>query len=184
MPFLLMLFLTLACLPETWPQPASWVGSPLHSVLFTWLGVLLEIGLAFVVARRVRRSLHAGAEPRERMLKRYSRGRLVHLLGLFVTYGLSLYVYGYGWALQELWLWHGKPLPAIEVLLLAPFCVSLVLSWACFYDAERRSWYDGRDEPAAEGGRRRCASSGAERPMSASTPVRTWRWCCCRFCCC
>ena len=151
MPFLLMLFLTLACLPETWPPPAAWVGSPHHSVLWTWLGVLLEIGLAFVVAQRVRRSLRAGAESRERTLKRYGRGRLVHLLGLFGTYGLSLYVFGYGWALQELWLWHGRPLPAIEVLLLAPFCVSLVLSWACFYDAERALWYDGRDEPAVEG---------------------------------
>src|SRR5579864_3136096 len=137
MPFLLMLFLTLACLPEAWPRPGAWVGSPLRSVLFTWLGVLLEIGLAFAVARRVRRSLQTLTEPREPVLTRYRRGRLVHLLGLFATYGLALYAFGYGWAVQELWVWHARPLPAGEVLLLAPFCVALVLSWACFYDAER-----------------------------------------------
>jgi Zn-dependent protease with chaperone function len=145
MPFLLMLFLTLACLPETWPQPAAWVGSPGRSALFTWLGVLLEISLAFVVARRVRRSLRAGTEPRERVLKRYGRGRLVHLLSLFATYVLALVGFGYGWALQKLWVWNGTPLPAVEVLLLAPFCAALVLSWACFYDAERALWYDGHD---------------------------------------
>jgi len=158
MPFLLMLFLTVACLPETWPAPASWIApwirSPTHSVVLAWLGVLLEVGLAFVIARRVRRALRAGLEPRERVFKRYARGRFLHLLGLFVTYGLALYVFSYGWALQKLWLWHGNPddpLPAIEVLLLAPFCVSLVLSWTCFYDAERALWYDGREEPVAEG---------------------------------
>jgi Zn-dependent protease with chaperone function len=158
MPFLLMLFLTLACLPEAWPQPAwpaswpqpPWLGSPARSILFTWLGVFLEIGLAFVVAQRVRRSLRKGTEPRERVLKRYGRGRLVHLLGLFATYGLALYLFGYGWALQELWVWRGRPLPAVEILLLAPFCVSLVLSWTCFYDAERALWYDGREEIAGE----------------------------------
>lgn len=149
MPFLLMLFLTLACLPETWPVPPAWVGSPARSVLFTWLGVLLEITLAFLVARRVRRSLSWGAEPREHVLKRYSRGRFVHFLGLFATYALALYLFGYGWALQELWVWHGRSLPAIEVLLLAPFCAAMVLSWACFYDAERALWYDGYD-PSAE----------------------------------
>ena len=144
MPFLLMLFLLLACWPdsETWPAPAAWVGSPAHSLLFTWLGTLLEVGLAFVVARRVCRSLRTGAESRDRALKHYVRGRFAHLLGLFLTYGLALYAFGYGWALHA--LWHG---PLIELPLLAPFCAALVLSWACFYDAERALSSDGGDAP-------------------------------------
>src|SRR5262249_21760928 len=113
MPFLLMLFLTLACLPESWPEPAAWVGSPGRSGLLTWLGASLEVLLAFLVARRVVRSLRAGA-PRERVLHRYGRGRLLHLLGLFLTYGLALYAFGYGWAVQSLWATKGGLLPGTE----------------------------------------------------------------------
>jgi STE24 endopeptidase len=145
MPFLLMLFLTLACLPESWPQPGRWVGSPVTSVLLTWLGVLLEVGLAFAVSRRVQQLVHEGLAPRDQVLRGYSRGRFCHLIGLFVTYALSLYLFGYGWAVQSLWSWHGRVLAGAELLLLAPFCVALLLSWTCFYDAERALGADPRE---------------------------------------
>src|SRR5262245_54393614 len=145
MPFLLMLFLTLACLPESWPQPGRWVGSPIKSVLLTWLGVLLEVGLAFAVSRRTQQLVHEGLTPRDQVLRGYSRGRFCHLIGLFGTYALSLYVFGYGWAVQSLWTSHGHVLPGAELLLLAPFCVALLLSWTCFYDAERALGADPRE---------------------------------------
>src|SRR6266540_1719603 len=145
MPILLMLFLTLACLPEKWEQPWLPVGSPVNSVLLTWLGVLLEVGLAFAVSRRVQQLVHEGLAPREQILRGYSRGRFCHLIGLFVTYALSLYLFGYGWAVQSLWTSHGRVLPGAELLLLAPFCVALLLSWTCFYDAERALGADARE---------------------------------------
>ncbi len=146
MPFLLMLFLTLACLPESWPAPAAWVGSPVKSVLLTWLAVVLEVAFAFAVARRAQQGAHEGALPREQVLRRYGRGRLYHLLGLFLSYALALYLFGYGWSVHQLWARDGRLLPGAELLLLAPFCAALLLSWACFYDAERALW----GEPASE----------------------------------
>ncbi|MBI1913197.1 MAG: M48 family metalloprotease [Planctomycetes bacterium] len=162
MPFLLMLFLTLACLPENWPEPWRLVGSPVTSVLLTWLGVLLEVGLAFAVSRRVQLQLHDTPAPRDQVLRNYSRGRLYHLIGLFASYALALYFFGYGWAVQELWTRHGRPLP--ELLLLAPFCVALLLSWTCFYDAERALSGEGReahDEELAAGHPRKFWSRAA-----------------------
>src|SRR5436305_8533162 len=150
MPFLLMLFLTLACLPESWPRPAAWVGSPVRAVLLTWLGVAAEVALAFVISRRVQQQLHDAGTPREQAVRAYARGRLRHLVGLFVTYGLALYVFGYGWAVHSLWVWHGHLLPGAELLLLAPFCVALLLSWTCFYDADRALGGEGREAPVAD----------------------------------
>src|SRR5947209_5596872 len=36
MPVLLLLFLTLACLPDTWPEPPAWITGPLASAAFSW----------------------------------------------------------------------------------------------------------------------------------------------------
>ena len=148
MPFLLMLFFTLACLPDSWSAPPEWVGSPvrsvalIRSVVLTWLGVCAEVGLALLLAWGVQRRLRQRGG-RERAVRLYSRGRFYHLLGLFGTYALALLLFGYGWAVQALWVDNG--LPGAELLLLAPFCVALVLSWACFYDAER-ALADDRDD--------------------------------------
>src|SRR5262249_5291468 len=90
---------------------------------------------------------------------RYGRGRLLHLLGEALTYGLALYAFGYGWAVQSLWATKGGLLPGTELLLLAPFCVALVLSWACFYDAERALAGDRRER-----GGRGPAGAGAALP--------------------
>src|SRR5437763_2863900 len=117
MPFLLMLFLTVACLPEKWSEPGGWLGSPITSVLLTWLCVLVEVGLAFAVSRRVQLQLHDPAAPRDQVLRSYSRGRLVHLIGLFASYALALFYFGYGWAVQSLWTSHG--LPGADLLRLA-----------------------------------------------------------------
>jgi Zn-dependent protease with chaperone function len=144
MPVLLLLFLTLACLPDKWPVPA-WIASPLVSAALTWTGVALEVLLAAIVSHRTKHAFHAGRESRERTLRRYLRGRWIHTLGLFLTYGLALYAFGYGWAVQSFWSSDDIPLPGTEVLLLAPFFASLILSWACFHSAERAFWNDSAD---------------------------------------
>ncbi len=58
------------------------------------------------------------------------------MMGLFMVYGAALYVFGWGWTVQELW----DPsilFPGGELLILTPFLAALVSSWAFFYDAER-----------------------------------------------
>src|SRR5262245_30230442 len=144
MPFLLLLYLTLACLQEDWH---SWPRAfePAMAAALTWLGVALEAGLAALISRAVRRTLARHPERRDRLLRRYGSWRFYHSIALFVIYGISLYVIGWGWAVQSLGQPPNPPPNAepralfvgAELLILAPFLAGLVLSWLFFYDAER-----------------------------------------------
>ena len=86
MPFLLMVFLTVACLPKWDSQPPGWVDSIFWSAVLTWLGVAL-IGLeAFWSARRVRRAVECDPDRRDRAASRYERGRFARQLLLLGVY--------------------------------------------------------------------------------------------------
>ena len=147
MPLLLLLLLTVACLPENWPLILDW-GSFRINLLFasglTWLGIALIIFAAAWLAHKVQLSIRAHPQARETLLQQYARRRYYHLLGLIGFYTLALYVLGWGWSIQSLGALvdasEGKShvlLPGTELLLLAPFLTGLLLSWACFYDADR-----------------------------------------------
>jgi STE24 endopeptidase len=129
--FLLMVFLTLVCLFNAYPVP-WWTTSPAWSAAATWSVVAL-IGLdAWVIGRRVSRSLRREPARREAILTRYERWRFIHQAAWFVLYGLVLTVLGWGWAVRNLW-WH----PGVDLLTLAPFLAGQVLTWVFFYDADR-----------------------------------------------
>jgi Zn-dependent protease with chaperone function len=152
MPFLLMVFLVLVCVPNAhdWPEP-PWTTSPWWCLAITWLAVALTGGHALLVARRVTGPL--GGEPtlRERVLHRYERGRFHHQIGLFAVYILALLVFGWGWAVARLWQSPaGTPWPGAELLVLAPFVVAQMLAWAVYYDAERASHLAAHHLLAAE----------------------------------
>jgi Zn-dependent protease with chaperone function len=149
MPVLLTLFLTLACLPEEWPAPGDWLPSPWLALALAWGMVLAEMIAAARISRRVTLALESGEESRARVVKRYSRARRYLQLGHFVAYAVSLYVLGYGWAIHALWSSEGRVLPGAEVFLLLPFFAGMVLSWLCFYDAEKALWVDGECDPGA-----------------------------------
>jgi STE24 endopeptidase len=147
MPFLLMVFLTLVCLPDDgdWPEPL-WAQSAAFSAGLTAAGVLIVASYAWLLARRTRRALEREPLRRELALVRYERGRLIHRLLVFGTFAGSLFLLG--WGRTAYWLWgagEGQPWPqtgslpwsGAELVLLAPFLASLFLSWACFYDADR-----------------------------------------------
>jgi Zn-dependent protease with chaperone function len=143
MPFLLLLLLSLACLPIQWPQPPPWIGL-LGSAGLTWASVALAVGTAAFLAQWTRRQLRRDPGRRENILQRHVTGRFYHLIGLFVVYGVALYGLGWGWVVQtvcslDTLLPDGSVplLPGGELLIAAPFLVALVLSWACFYDAEQ-----------------------------------------------
>ena len=54
-----------------------------------------------------------------------------------MTFGLALYPFGWGWAVQTLSGSETSLFPAREMVILAPFLVGLICSWIFWYDAER-----------------------------------------------
>jgi STE24 endopeptidase len=150
MPFLLMVLLTLACLPdldsEFWPQPFWGIALPFGlspvawSALLTGLATAL-VGLnAFWMSRRVTAPLRRDPTLRNRVLARYERWRFFHQFALFALLGLALGVFGWGWAVDQFWRTSGFGLlPCAELLVIAPFFLGMLLSWLFFYDADRAS---------------------------------------------
>lgn len=138
MPFLLMVFLVLVCLPEpeAWLEP-RWTDSPWACVLATWIAILLTSLHAFFIARRVSGPLENEPALRERLLTRYERGRFHHQIAVFLVYALALLGLGWGWAVGQLWRGEAAPLPGAELLILSPFLSAQLLAWAAYYDAER-----------------------------------------------
>ena len=164
MPFLLMIFLTVACLPA-WREPPGWVHSVVWSVASTWLGVAC-VGLESLwSAWRVRRAVYLDPAQRERAATRHDRRRFLRQFLLLGVYALSLYAFSWGWAASRLCAreapgqsvgtvdadqsasggaesvpqteeWR-PPLPGGKVLILAPFFVGLLLTWIFAYDADR-----------------------------------------------
>src|SRR5438105_1917922 len=128
MSFLLMIFLTVVCLRNGYPEPA-WKESPGLSVLLTAAAVL-GVGLhAWWVSWRCSRSLARDPARRERTLARYERGRSVHQLVQMGAFVVMLAVLGWGWVVCRSWgPTNDNPhaLPGKEVVTLLPFLLSLV----------------------------------------------------------
>jgi Zn-dependent protease with chaperone function len=137
MSFLLMVFLTLVCLPEPdWYPEAPWgdtPGSGLWGVPLLLLVVLLH---AWWVERRF--SLPVARDPglRDTLLPRYERGRFTHQTLVFGLYTLVLLL-GWGSAARSLCRWNDLVLPGAELLTLAPLLGCMLVSWFFFYDADR-----------------------------------------------
>jgi Zn-dependent protease with chaperone function len=148
MPFLLMVLLTVACLPDVdwWPAPLlvdEATGNT--SVLVAWSTLLTCLGVALVglnawrLSRLVARPLDRDPNLRDRVLPRYERGRFLHQFALFALLGAALGVFGWGWAVGQLWAATGAQLPWPELLVIAPFLAAMLVSWFFFYDADRAS---------------------------------------------
>ena len=139
MPFLLMVFLTVVCLPA-WTTGTGWVQSPAWSAALTWLAVALTAAESAWSARRVRRAVERDPARRERISAQYDRMRFWRQFLLIGVYALVVYGFNWGWAINKFWHWGGPeapPLPGAKVLLLAPFFVGLFLPWVFAYDADR-----------------------------------------------
>jgi Zn-dependent protease with chaperone function len=148
MPFLLLLLLAVVLVGDTWPPPV-WETPATPDFLMlsspTWLGVAILIASAYFIALWTQRTIQRDPYDREHVLQRYATLRLYHLAGLFIHYGLALYILGWGWVVQGLCTPSRPPgsvdppemFPGAELLILAPFLAALVGSWACFYKAEK-----------------------------------------------
>jgi Zn-dependent protease with chaperone function len=136
MPLPLLLVLVLACLPQEYSEPLlSKIGfgnDPFACAVWTWGGIGLIILAAAWIARRTSRGIYYHPDQREAVLHYYSKRRFYHLIGLFLVYGVALFILGWGWAVEQLWNFPGN-----ELLTLAPFLVGLVGSWAFFYRADQ-----------------------------------------------
>jgi Zn-dependent protease with chaperone function len=150
MPFLLLLLVTVACLPARWPEPPEVLGTT-ASALLTWAVVGLWVAAAGFLAGRLRRQLLLHPDQRLAVLRRYASWKLYHLFSLLGVYLLSLYVLGWVHTargdISEA-LFGSKNFPGVELLILAPFLTTLVFSWGLFYDVERTI----RDTGPARGG--------------------------------
>jgi STE24 endopeptidase len=180
MPFLLMVFLTVACLPKWDPQaPPGWVDSIFWSALLTWLGVALTALEAFWSARRVRRAVERDPGRRDRATARYERGRFGRQLLLIGVYALSLYGFSWGWAVAQFWSWDGRgaaPILGVKVLTLAPFFVSLLLSWVFAYDADRSLFLAAYRQLGGDPLARAFLDTGPAAPVRAAAKEFGGRW--------
>jgi STE24 endopeptidase len=138
MAFLLMAFFTLVCLFPDYPAPLLGFGSPQLAVLLTAALVAGLIAHGAWVTRRATHSLARAPLHRDDALDRFERARVRHQLALFILYTVALFLFGWGWLVTRFWVWpgHGQ-LPGTELLLLLPFLVVQLVSWAFFYDVER-----------------------------------------------
>lgn len=151
MPFLLMVFLVLVCLPEpeVWFAP-QWTDSPRLCVAVTWLLVLLTGVYAFFISRRVSGPLEVEPSLRDRLLARYERGRHYHQIIVFAVYLGALLGLGWGWAVDRLWRGESSVLCGAELLILSPFIVAQLLAWTAYYDAEHAAHRAARRSIAPE----------------------------------
>src|SRR5260370_1587882 len=145
MPFLLLLVLTLTYLQGNWREPV-FGPEPLASVLLAWgaLGCLL-VGVEWIT-RQLCRSIRHDPTRRPRVRRALATCRRYYLIALLSYYGIALYLFGWGWTGKDQ---IGK-FPGRELILMTPFLVGLIFSWARFYDVERacRDAQDDCDGPA------------------------------------
>jgi len=136
MPFFLLLFLTLACLEDEW-STGYWIESPGLSAAITWTATSFWIGLAALLSLKLRRRLLKDPSQRESVLRRYGSWRFYHTIGLFALYAVLLYGVGWSSVVRRVTGSGTALVPGGELLVLLPFLAGLILSWWCFYDAER-----------------------------------------------
>jgi Zn-dependent protease with chaperone function len=168
MPFLLLLVLTPPCLQDSWREPGFWTASPLRIVGLTWAAMAGVVAVATVWAVAVRRRLAVDPGRRDAVLQNYGRWRIYHFFGLAGLYALSLYGFGWGWAVQSLLGTTTLP-PGGELLILAPFLTGLLLSWLCFYEIER-AVHDA-DGPGGYWTRRECLGFQVRHNLLVLVPV-------------
>src|SRR5262245_45658272 len=136
MSLLLLLCLILACLPIDWPRPPFGLGAAGGAALTGTVVVGLLVIVRLFTATTVSQLAH---NPRDRVA--IARGHGLRRVAFFflnlAAVGLVLVGCGWGYAANRLATIDEWLLPGAEVVVLAPYLVTLVGSWAIFFDAER-----------------------------------------------
>src|SRR5262249_35280410 len=129
-----------------------WIPPTWLSALLTWSSVFFLVAWAWHLTHQVLKALATDPAGRAQALHRYEVGRHRHYIGLYVAYIVALCLFGWGWAVgafwtvtvtdvagpdKHVWVWI---FPLAELLVLAPFLAAMILSWVCFYDADRAAY--------------------------------------------
>lgn len=133
MPFVLLLLAFLLYVQESWATPI-FDFTPGEAALATVAGVGAFVVLAGAISAAARIALGKTPYRRYEILKRFTRFRRWHFLGIASFFVASLYVLGWGWALES--LFADAKVPFIKPFALVPFLVAMILSWALYYDVD------------------------------------------------
>ena len=150
MPLLLLLCLILACLPIDWPEPPFGLG-PAGSAALT--ASVVPACCWSPSSSPSRRCPASPADPGERVA--IGRAHSLRRLMFFFLNLAAIWVHADRLRLGL----HGQSaahvddllLPGAEVLVLAPYLVTLIGSWAIFFDAERALHRTSPDPSALAG---------------------------------
>ncbi|MSR53448.1 MAG: hypothetical protein EXS09_09205 [Gemmataceae bacterium] len=142
MSLLLLIFLTIACLPVDWPEPLFGVGTEGSAAISGVIVAGLLLVARFFSHRTVSR-LTLDPSSRESIARGHGLRRLsFFFLNLFGF--VLLLVCGWGWTVRHAFTVSedylpgaDRYLPGAELVILVPYFISLIGSWALFFDAER-----------------------------------------------
>ena len=160
MPLLLLICMIVACLPLEWPGPPFGLG-PVGSAGLAAGVVALLLVIARGIALMSVAQLASNPGDRSAIARTYGLRRLLFTFLNLGTFWFVLLSCGWGWSSRELLsihrVWPGgetiEPerylLPGAELLVLAPYLMVLVGSWAIFFDAERALYGATPDQKTA-----------------------------------
>jgi Zn-dependent protease with chaperone function len=136
MPLVLIFFLLIACATVPWPPP--WSGAdPVWALVFTGILTIMALVRAKHRAGRVLGLLNQPFRQSEAFME-YARGRTRQNFLVMVLFAIALYLGGWGWLVQSVCVnADGVLWPGAELIILAPFFVSMIGSWCLFYPIER-----------------------------------------------
>src|SRR3982750_819891 len=102
MPFIFLLLFALICLGAPWPEPRAGLTEQGCLILVGTM-VLASWLFAGLIAKALAWHLHRQSEPRSTLIRRYTRWGAYHFIGFLAIYLTSLYVFGWGFVLSDLW---------------------------------------------------------------------------------
>jgi Zn-dependent protease with chaperone function len=136
MSLLLLICLTLACLPIEWRTSVFGL-SHTGSAAVTGGIVVGLLLVAHVFSHRTVAGLTGGNPDREAIGRAHGLRRLVYFFLNLSGFGFALIACGWGNTVNHALTFHGLLMPGSELVLLAPFLIGMIGGWAIFYDAER-----------------------------------------------
>jgi Zn-dependent protease with chaperone function len=136
MSLLLLLLLTLACLPIEWQPPMFGIG-PTGSAALTGgiVAALLLVARLFTIATIHR--ITSDTHDREAASRAHGLRRLVFFFLNLGGFAIAMICCGWAWTVHETLTFNGKYMAGAELIVLAPYLITMIGSWAIFYDAER-----------------------------------------------
>jgi STE24 endopeptidase len=139
MPFVLLLLLLLITLHDAWPNALGC--DVAGSCFITWSGIMLLTLSAEFASWLSCRALRNDPARRTSVMRLFARWKRWHLLGLLGFFIFALYVFGWGWTIQQ--AEQQMPLPGLRVAMLTPLLAGMALGWLRHYDVERLNFEIG-----------------------------------------